>query len=125
MNWFLFLGALNGFISVACGAFGAHVLEGMIEPKLLDNWQTAVRYEMFHAAGLLIIGLLNMKFQESKLIKWAGWLMFSGIVVFSGSLFAYSLTGIKKFGAITPIGGFLFLASWILIMIVAKKFSQK
>lgn len=121
MNWFLFLGALNGALSVALGAFGAHVLEGRIDANLLDTWQTAVRYEMLHAAGLLVLGLLTIKWQESKLLHWSGWMMFAGIILFSGSLYILCLTGFGGLGAITPIGGFLFIGSWILIMIASKK----
>lgn len=121
MNIFLFLGALNGFLSVALGAFGAHVMEARIDPKYMETWQTAVQYQMFHAVGLLVIGVLNKFFPNSSLLNWSGWLMFIGIIIFSGSLFILSTTGIKVFGAITPIGGVTFLVAWVLIMIFATK----
>ncbi|WP_062351405.1 DUF423 domain-containing protein [Bacillus kwashiorkori] len=121
MNIFLFLGALNGFLSVAFGAFGAHMLEGRIEAKYLDTWQTGVTYEMLHAVGLLVIGLLMAKFPGNALLTWSGWFMLIGIILFTGSLFVLSLTGIRVFGAITPIGGVSFLIAWALLMIAAVK----
>ena len=121
MNIFLFLGALNGFIAVACGAFGAHALEGFLTPERMSTWETAVKYEMFHAGALLVVGLLKIKFQSSSLLNWAGWLFFVGIILFTGSLFVLCLTGITTLGAITPIGGVLFLTGWILLMIASKK----
>ncbi|WAA09620.1 DUF423 domain-containing protein [Fervidibacillus albus] len=122
MNWFLFFGALNGFLSVAFGAFGAHVLEGRIDPKYIDTWQTGVTYQMLHAGALLAIGLLASKFPGSQLLSWSGWMMLIGIILFSGSLFVLSLTGISKLGAITPFGGVAFLIGWLLLMIVSVKF---
>lgn len=121
MNIFLFLGALNGFLSVALGAFGAHVLEGKIEPKYLETWQTGVTYQMFHAGALLVVGILSNKISAS-LLSWSGWLFFIGIILFSGSLFLLSLTGIRVLGAITPFGGVSFLIAWVLLMIVATKY---
>ncbi|KIO63311.1 hypothetical protein B4064_2403 [Caldibacillus thermoamylovorans] len=121
MNIFLFLGALNGFLSVALGAFGAHVLEGKIEPKYLETWQTGVTYQMFHAGALLVVGILSNKISAS-LLSWSGWLFFIGIILFSGSLFLLSLTGIRVLGAITPFGGVSFLIAWVLLMIVSTKY---
>ena len=121
MKLFIILGAVNAFIAVALGAFGAHGLEGKIPDKYLATWNTAVDYQMFHAAGLLIIGLLAGKI-TSPLINWSGWMMFIGIIIFSGSLFVLSVTQIKVLGAITPIGGVSFLAAWILMIIAAYKY---
>nr|WP_034773318.1 MULTISPECIES: DUF423 domain-containing protein [Bacillaceae]MCB5936801.1 DUF423 domain-containing protein [Bacillus sp. DFI.2.34]MBU5341568.1 DUF423 domain-containing protein [Caldifermentibacillus hisashii]MCB7070955.1 DUF423 domain-containing protein [Caldibacillus sp. 210928-DFI.2.22]MCB7074445.1 DUF423 domain-containing protein [Caldibacillus sp. 210928-DFI.2.18]MCB7078405.1 DUF423 domain-containing protein [Caldibacillus thermoamylovorans] len=121
MNLFLFLGALNGFLSVALGAFGAHILEGKLSDHYLSTWQTGVQYQMFHALALLAVGLLMSKFPASSLISWSGWLFFAGIVLFSGSLYILSLTGVKVLGAITPIGGVSFLIAWILLMVAASK----
>lgn len=120
MKLFIILGAIHAFIAVALGAFGAHGLEGKIPAKYLETWQTAVTYEMFHAAGLLIIGILAGKI-SSPLINWSGWMMFAGILLFSGSLFILSVTQIKMLGAITPIGGVAFLASWVLLIIAVYK----
>lgn len=121
MNLFLFLGALNGFLSVAFGAFGAHILEGRIDSKYIDTWGTAVQYQMLHAVALLVIGLLVSKFPDAALLNGAGWLFFAGIIIFSGSLYVLSLSGISVLGAITPIGGVAFLAGWVLLMIAAVK----
>ncbi len=121
MKLFIILGALNGFIAVALGAFGAHGLEGKIPDKYLEIWQTAVQYQMFHAVGLLVLGLLAGKI-DSPLINWSGWLMLIGIILFSGSLFVLSVTQIKVLGAITPLGGVSFLVAWVLMIIAAYKY---
>ncbi|AOH57248.1 hypothetical protein ABE28_023120 [Peribacillus muralis] len=121
MKLFIILGAINGFIAVALGAFGAHGLEGKIPDKYLETWQTAVQYQMFHAVGLLVIGLLAGKI-SSPLINWSGWLMLIGIILFSGSLFVLSVTQIKVLGAITPLGGVSFLTAWVLMIIAAYKY---
>ncbi|WP_033827466.1 DUF423 domain-containing protein [Bacillus andreraoultii] len=121
MNIFLFLGGLNGFLSVALGAFGAHILEGRLSDHYLSTWQTGVQYQMFHAVALLAIGILLSKFPDSSLLSWSGWLFFVGIVLFSGSLYILSISGIKVLGAITPIGGVSFLAAWILLMVASSK----
>ena len=122
MNVFLFLGSLLAFLGVALGAFGAHALKDKFkEPKYAQNWNTSVQYQMYHALGLILIGILSLDsvIGSSDLLSWAGYLMFAGVFFFSGSLYVLSLTGIKKLGAITPIGGVLFLAAWILVMIQA------
>jgi uncharacterized membrane protein YgdD (TMEM256/DUF423 family) len=121
LKLFIILGALNGFIAVALGAFGAHGLEGKIPDKYLETWQTAVQYQMFHAVGLLVIGILAGKI-SSPLINWSGWLMLIGIILFSGSLFVLSVTQIKVLGAITPLGGVSFLVAWVLMIIAAYKY---
>ncbi|MDM5210099.1 DUF423 domain-containing protein [Peribacillus sp. NJ4] len=121
MKLFIILGALNGFIAVALGAFGAHGLEGKIPDKYLETWQTAVQYQMFHAVGLLVLGLLAGKI-SSPLINWSGCLMLIGIILFSGSLFVLSVTQIKVLGAITPLGGVSFLVAWVLMIIAAYKY---
>lgn len=116
MKLFIILGAVNAFIAVALGAFGAHGLEGKISDHYLDVWETAVQYQMFHAAGLFVIGIL-MHVTDASLLNTAGWLMFAGIIFFSGSLYILAVTGVSILGAVTPIGGVLFLASWLLILI--------
>ncbi|GAA0605659.1 DUF423 domain-containing protein [Virgibacillus siamensis] len=114
MKLFLLLGVLNGFLAVALGAFGAHGLEGKLTEKMLGIWDKAVTYQMFHTMALLVTGLLFAKIQSSGM-TWAGWMFFVGIVLFSGSLYIYSLSGLKLFAMITPIGGVAFLAGWILL----------
>ncbi|NUK29991.1 DUF423 domain-containing protein [Parageobacillus sp. VR-IP] len=121
MKTFVFLGALNAFLAVALGAFGAHGLEGKIPDRYFEIWKTAVQYQMFHALGLLAVGLLLGKFPQAGLISIAGWMMFVGIVLFSGSLYVLSVTQIKPLGAITPFGGVAFLIAWVLIGYAAMK----
>lgn len=121
MKLFIILGAINGFLAVALGAFGAHGLEGKISNHYLQIWQKAVQYQMFHAGGLLAIGLLGVKISGS-LINWSGWLMFTGIVLFSGSLYILSVTQIKVLGAITPFGGVSFLVAWVLMIVATYKY---
>lgn len=121
MKIFIILGAINGFIAVALGAFGAHGLEGKISDHYLGVWQKAVQYQMFHAGGLLVIGLLGLKISGS-MINWSGWLMFIGILLFSGSLYILAVSGIKVLGAITPLGGVAFLVAWVLMIIATYKY---
>lgn len=121
MKVLIILGAINAFLSVALGAFGAHGLEGKVEQKYMETWQTAVQYQMFHAVGLLIVGVLLGKFPASSLLTWSGWLMMIGIILFSGSLYVLSLTKISILGAVTPFGGVSFLVAWVLVVIAAVK----
>ncbi|MDF2570798.1 MAG: rane protein [Sporomusa sp.] len=122
MKAFIIIGAINAFIAVALGAFGAHGLADKLEPKYLDIWKTGVTYQMFHATGILVIGLLLSKVTTSPQFTWAGWLMLLGIILFSGSLYTLSLTKVGILGAITPLGGVCFLAAWVLIIIGAVKY---
>jgi uncharacterized membrane protein YgdD (TMEM256/DUF423 family) len=122
MKLFIILGAINAFLAVALGAFGAHGLEGKLEPKYLETWKTGVTYQMFHATGLLIIGVLLGNLPASSLLSWSGWLMFIGIIFFSGSLYVLSVTQISILGAVTPLGGVAFLAAWILLIVAAVKY---
>lgn len=122
MKLFIIFGAINAFLAVALGAFGAHGLEGKLEPKYMANWQTAVNYQMFHAIGLLAIGILTGKLPANGLISASGWFVLSGIILFSGSLYMLSLTKVSILGAITPFGGVSFLIGWVLVMIAAVKY---
>ncbi len=123
MKFFLIAGAVNGMLSVILGAFGAHLLEGRVADKYLDTWQTAVQYQMFHSIGLIAIAILMSTGLIGPIssLSWAGYLMLAGIVIFSGSLYILSLTGISILGAITPIGGVAFIAGWILLIVAAAK----
>ncbi|EMA6343346.1 DUF423 domain-containing protein [Bacillus cytotoxicus] len=114
MKIFFLLGCIAAGLSVALGAFGAHGLENKVSAKMLEVWKTGVTYQMFHAGGLLIVALLMDKIQSS-LVSAAGWFMVAGIIMFSGSLYALSITGIKFFGPITPLGGVAFIVGWILL----------
>jgi len=108
---FVVLGAVSAGLSVAAGAFGAHSLKGMLTPEQLNVFETAARYQMYHALGLLIIG--QMSETSDRAMSRAGWCLVAGIVLFSGSLYLVALTGVGWLGAITPIGGAAFLAGWI------------
>jgi uncharacterized membrane protein YgdD (TMEM256/DUF423 family) len=114
MKILLFVGAINGFIAVALGAFGAHGLEGKLTEKQLSTWEKAVDYQMFHTGAILAVGLLMAKIQTAGL-TWAGWMFVAGIIIFSGSLYIYSTTGIRSFAMTTPIGGLCFLIGWVLL----------
>lgn len=120
---FLLLAGVNAFLGVAFGAFGAHSLrtslagvpEGL---RRLEVWETAARYQLIHAVALGVLGNLAARSQLSTL-TWAGYLLQAGILLFSGSLYLVGFTGIRSFGAITPIGGLCFLVGWVNFIIAA------
>lgn len=118
---FLLPGAISAFIGVAMGAFGAHGLKTVLSPNMLAVYQTGVTYQMWHALGLIVIALLGRQAPVSALLHRAGWLMLSGIILFSGSLYLLALTQLRWLGMITPIGGVCFLAAWLSIAIFATK----
>ncbi len=103
-------------LAVGVGAFGAHGLKSHVSAEMLQTWKTGVEYHFYHALGLLLIGILSLTI-SSDYLKWSAILLVVGIVLFSGSLYALTLTGIKTLGAITPIGGLSFIAGWILFFI--------
>src|SRR5262245_31318150 len=109
---FLFIGALLGFLGVAFGAFGAHALKSRLSPDMLAVFETAVRYQMYHAFALLIVAAAIGHVGPARLLSISGWTFFLGVVFFSGSLYALALSGVGILGAITPIGGLLFLIGW-------------
>ncbi|MGG0178129.1 DUF423 domain-containing protein [Gottfriedia acidiceleris] len=121
MKLFFLLGSIFAFLSIALGAFGAHGLEGKISERSLEIWQKAVQYQMFQTGGLFIIAFLIDKFGSTTQLMWAGWLSVIGIILFSGSLYILSVSGIKILGAITPLGGLAFLVAWILVGISVMK----
>lgn len=112
---FLILGAVNALLAVLLGAFGAHAIRSRLTPDLLSIYQTGVQYHFYHALGLLIIGLVVVKFPASPLMRWAGWLMLVGIVLFSGGLYLLSAAGLRALGAVVPLGGIAFIAAWLLL----------
>lgn len=122
-NQCISLGAILAFFAVALGAFGAHGLKSTLTPDMLAIYHTAVDYQLWHAIGLLIIGLMQQQ-NTSRLLSIAAWFMFAGILIFSGSLYALSLSGIKFLGAITPIGGASFLIAWLLLAYASFKPNQ-
>lgn len=111
---FLVIAALSGFVAVAAGAFGAHALKARLAPDLLAIFDTAVRYQMFHVVGLIAAAWLLARGANSAAVA-AGWCFVAGTLIFSGSLYALALTGARWFGAITPVGGVLFLVGWLLL----------
>jgi len=118
---FLALGSLGMLLAVAMGAFGAHVLKKTLVPDLMAAYEIAVHYHIYHAIGLLAVGLLAPRLPETMLPRWAGILMAAGLVLFSGSLYALSLSGVRWLGAITPIGGMAFMAAWLLLAIAVMR----
>lgn len=111
---FVVLGAVSAFIGVGAGAFGAHALKARLAPDLLAVFDTASRYQLIHALALLAVGWACHRWPASR-VHWAGWCFVAGTVLFSGSLYALALTGVRALGAITPFGGVAFLAGWALL----------
>jgi len=118
---FLTLGSIAMALAVALGAFGAHGLKSKLTAEMLDIFETGVRYHFYHALGLLLIGTIANWLPDSSILSWSGWLMVGGIFIFSGSLYILSISGIRWLGAITPIGGLCFIASWVLLAITIWK----
>jgi len=116
----LFIGAIFMALAVLLGAFGAHALKNSLSPEMLAVYKTGVEYQFYHALGLLLIGSMGFHI-DSKWLKRSGLLLTIGILLFSGSLYVLSLTGIKVIGAITPIGGVSFVAGWICLAIAVWK----
>lgn len=114
---FLVLGSLNAMLAVMLGAFGAHGLRTRISSGMLEVYQTAVQYHLYHALGLLIVGIITCHFAPSYWFKSSGWLMFAGIILFSGSLYILSMAQLRWFGAITPLGGMAFILAWLMLLI--------
>jgi uncharacterized membrane protein YgdD (TMEM256/DUF423 family) len=118
---FLALGGVGMLLAVALGAFGAHALKKTLAPEMMAVYETAVNYHVYHALGLLVIGLLALHLPDSGALRWAGFLMAAGLLLFSGSLYALSLSGIRWLGAITPVGGTAFLAAWLLLAVAVVR----
>jgi uncharacterized membrane protein YgdD (TMEM256/DUF423 family) len=115
---FLTLGCVLALLAVAAGAFGAHALRARLAEDMLAIFETAARYQMYHALALLAVGWVAHQW-PSGYVSAAGWLFLAGIVVFSGSLYILSLSGVRWLGAITPIGGVAFLVGWALLAVAA------
>jgi uncharacterized membrane protein YgdD (TMEM256/DUF423 family) len=117
---FLAAAAISAAISVAAGAFGAHGLRARLSPELLAVFETGARYQMYHAIGLALAAGAAGRFPGSA-AAWAGWLFVAGTVLFSGSLYALALTGVRGLGAVTPFGGVAFIAGWIALALAALR----
>ncbi len=129
---FLILGAFSAAISVAAGAFGAHALRARVEPRLLEVFETAARYQMYHALALIAVSLVLARSggvtaavlrppPGNSLVVASGWCFVIGTVLFSGSLYAMTFTGVRALGAITPLGGVAFIAGWICLAVAAVR----
>jgi uncharacterized membrane protein YgdD (TMEM256/DUF423 family) len=109
---FFLLGSLSAGTAVALGAFGAHALKARLSRDVLAAYETGVRYQMFHALALMAVAWASTRWPGSTAITASGWLFVAGTLLFSGSLYALSLTGVRGLGAITPIGGLAWLLGW-------------
>ncbi len=115
--WFVALGAIAAFIGVGAGAFGAHALKDALAPDLMRSYLTAVQYQLIHALGLIAVGVSERVFGGSVLIKLSGFMMLLGLVLFCGSLYVLALTGLRRVGLITPVGGIAFLVGWLCLAV--------
>ena len=113
-NIIIVLGAVSAFLAVSAGAFGAHALKQVLDADMLAVYRTAVDYQFFHSVGLLAIGALD-KVSARHCHTIAAWAMLAGILIFSGSLYLLSVSGIRWLGMITPVGGLSFLAAWLVL----------
>lgn len=108
---FFIIGSLSGLLAVALGAFAAHALKEKLSPDLFNIFEVGVRYHFYHALALFVVAWGVGQFPGANLSP-SGWLFVAGTAIFSGSLYALSLTGVRWFGAVTPVGGVCFLAGW-------------
>ncbi len=109
---FFAIGAISAFVGVAAGAFGAHGLKSRLDAEMLGVFETGARYQMYHAFALLAVAWAITRW-PGTLVNMSGWLFLAGTILFSGSLYLLSLTGVRWLGAITPLGGLAFLAGWL------------
>jgi uncharacterized membrane protein YgdD (TMEM256/DUF423 family) len=116
MNW-VAIGALWSAVAVVCGAFGAHGLEDLVPPADLEIWRTGVLYHLIHAPALILYGVAQRRAGRSG----AGWCLLLGSAIFSGTLYAIPLGGPRWLGAITPVGGLLLVAGWLLFALEARR----
>ena len=123
MKSILTIAAISGLLAVVLGAFGAHALKKMISPEMLEVYKTGVQYQFYHTFALLAVGIL-MHFKTSKALQWSGYLFVLGILLFSGSLYGMTITGIKGLGIITPFGGTVWIAAWFLLMVHCRKLTN-
>jgi uncharacterized membrane protein YgdD (TMEM256/DUF423 family) len=117
---FVIIGALSGAISVGAGAFGAHALRSRLEPRLFEVFETGAQYQMYHALALIAAAWVASRW-PSTAANASGWLFLAGSVLFSGSLYAMALTGVRALGAITPLGGVCFVAGWVSLALAVMK----
>lgn len=121
-NHFLLIASVSGMLAVILGAFGAHGLEKLVDTKMLQRFHTGVEYQFYHSLALLFISILYKQI-KNKYVAYAGYAFLLGMVLFSGSLYLYVLTGIKGFALVTPLGGLSFIVGWGLLAFSAKNSS--
>lgn len=119
-RFFFIVGAFSAFISVTAGAYGSHGLKGKLSPEMLSVFEIGVRYQMYHALGLIAVSFASVQW-PGKLMLAAGCLFIAGALLFSGTIYLYCLTGTKWFGPLTPIGGALLMAGWLSLAVGAMK----
>jgi uncharacterized membrane protein YgdD (TMEM256/DUF423 family) len=117
-SWLIFVGAILAATGVALGALGAHALQARLTPQQLESFRTAVQYQMLHALGLVLIGVLSLA-HRGPWFNLAGWLMLVGIVLFSGFIYAWLATGVRGLVHVVPVGGLAFILAWIVLAIGA------
>lgn len=119
---YITVGAILGLLSIAFGAFGAHTLERVLSPEVLETFHTGVEYQMYHAIALVLTGLLAIQSSvEAKWIRLAGYFFIAGVILFSGSLYVVSLAGISAFGIVAPFGGFSMMLGWLFMILSVRK----
>ena len=122
----LFIGATGGMLAVALSAFGAHALQGSLSERSMEVFQTAADYQFYHSLALVFVAILGQFYPSSKKLSWSSGLFTTGIILFCGSLYLLSLTGIRWLGMITPLGGVSFIVGWLLLVIFSlKEYSRK
>ena len=121
---FIALGGINALIAVTLGAAAAHALKPRLTTEMLTVFNTGVHYQGYHALGLILIGILSHRLPRSRVLIGSGWAMLLGIVLFSGSLYGLSLSGLRGLGMITPFGGAAFLLGWLLLVIAVLRSQQ-
>lgn len=125
MRLFAMLGALSAAIAVGAGAFGAHALRARLEPRMLEVFETGARYQMYHALGLFAVAwLVGQGGRGAGLASAGGWLFVAGTLLFTGSLYAMALSGVRALGAITPLGGVCFIAGWVMLAVSASRLAR-
>lgn len=119
-RFLMFSAAISGFICVALGAFASHLLKSQLSERLYDVLQTGIQYQMFHTLALLLVAVL-LKQQASALLRWSGGVFLLGMLLFCGSLYLLALSGQHWLGAVTPVGGTLFLIGWGCLAVATLK----
>ncbi len=119
---FIFLGSASAMLAVMFGAFGAHALKNRFDEYAMGVFETAVQYHFYHSFALLAVGIIALSQPQTVLLKTSGWLFLVGLIIFSGSLYILSLTGLRWLGAVTPLGGLAFIGGWACLAAASWKF---